>query len=127
MLRAIIGTTVVVAALSLGGASTYAAGSSAPTYNHDVGPILNNKCASCHRPSQVAPMTLLTFKDVRPWARAIKAKVTAREMPPWFADPRFGKFANDPSLSDDEIATIVKWVDAGAPEGAGPPPAAAQL
>jgi hypothetical protein len=68
-------------------------------------------------------MTLLTYKDVRPWARAIKSKVEAREMPPWFADPQFGTFANDTSLSDDEIAMVTAWVDAGAPEGAGPAPA----
>ena len=120
MLRTIIGTNVVVAVLALG-ASAYAA-DNAPTYNHDVGPILHNKCAGCHRPNQVAPMALLTYKEARPWARAIKAKVTAREMPPWFADQRYGKFANDPSLSDAEIATIVKWVDAGAPEGNDPAP-----
>jgi len=122
MLRATIGTALVVAILRLGGTPAFAA-DNPPTYNHDVGPILNNKCANCHRPNQVAPMTLLTFKDVRPWAKAIKAKVAAHEMPPWFADPQFGKFANDPSLSDHEIATIVRWVDAGAPEGAGPAPA----
>ena len=94
----------------------------APTYNQDVGPILLGNCASCHRPNQIAPMPLLSYKDVRPWARAIKAKVEAREMPPWFADPRFGEFANDTSLSTDEIATITAWVDAGAPEGDGPAP-----
>jgi mono/diheme cytochrome c family protein len=116
-------TTVVVAAVTLG-ASSAGAADNAPTYNHDVGQILNNKCASCHRPNQVAPMSLLSFKEARPWARAIKAKVTSREMPPWFADPRFGKFSNDPSLTDAEIATIVRWVDAGAPEGTGPAPKA---
>ncbi|MEE2638223.1 MAG: cytochrome c [Acidobacteriota bacterium] len=94
----------------------------APTFNEHVGAILFENCSSCHRPNQVAPMPLLSYADARPWARAIKAKVMAREMPPWFADPRFGTFSNDRSLSDEEIATIVEWVDAGAPQGAGPAP-----
>ena len=93
-----------------------------PTYNAEVGSILLDNCASCHRPNQIAPMSLLSYKDARPWARAIKAKVEAREMPPWFADPRFGEFANDTSLSEDQIATLVAWVDGGAPEGDGQPP-----
>ncbi len=95
-----------------------------PTYNQEVGSILLENCASCHRPNQVAPMPLLSYKDVRPWARAIKSKVASREMPPWFADPRYGTFSNDISLTDDEIATIVAWVDAGAPEGDGMSPEA---
>ena len=93
-----------------------------PTYNHDVGSILLENCASCHRPNQVAPMPLLSYSDARPWARAIKAKVVSREMPPWFADPRFGSFSNDVSLTQEEIETIVAWVDAGAPEGIGDAP-----
>lgn len=121
MLRATIGMTAVAAVLTLA-APSFAA-DTAPTYNHDVASILNEKCASCHRPNQVAPMTLLSFKEVRPWARAIKAKVVSREMPPWFADQKYGKFSNDPSLTDAEIATITKWVDAGAPEGTGTAPA----
>ncbi len=113
--------TGVVMALSLTPAPARAAAET-PTYNQDVGPILLSNCASCHRPNQIAPMPLLSYKDARPWARAIKAKVEAREMPPWFADPRFGEFSNDTSLSTDEIATISAWVDAGAPEGDGPAP-----
>jgi hypothetical protein len=95
-----------------------------PTYNKDVAPILYRSCAECHRPNQVAPMSLLSYQDARPWAKAIKAKVVAREMPPWFADPRFGKFANDKSLSPAEIRTLTAWADAGAPQGTGPVPAA---
>ena len=121
-MRAIIVAAGVVA-LSLAGAAGSAA-QEAPTYNEHVGPILLDNCASCHRPNQVAPMSLLSYRDARPWARAIKAKVEAREMPPWFADPRFGEFSNDMSLSDDDIATIAAWADAGAPEGAGPAPEA---
>ncbi len=96
-----------------------AAATAAPeaTFTRDIAPILQAKCVACHRAGEVAPMALLTYEDARPWARAIKAKVVARQMPPWFADPAFGTFANDPSLSPTEIATIARWVDAGAPRG----------
>jgi hypothetical protein len=87
------------------------------TFAKDVAPILYSKCISCHRPGEVAPMALRTFDEVRPWARAIKQKVTSRQMPPWFADPAHGTFANDPRLSDQQIDTIARWVDAGAPRG----------
>ncbi len=119
-MRAHLTATTGLVALLLAGGSAAAAES--PTYNQDVGAILLENCASCHRPNQVAPMPLLSYRDVRPWARAIKSKVASREMPPWFADPRFGTFSNDASLDANEIATIVAWVDAGAPEGAGPAP-----
>ena len=87
--------------------------------DRDVLPILQRSCQACHRPGMMAPMSLLTYQDARPWARAIKAKVSNREMPPWFIDRHVGiqKFKNDPSLSDQEIQTISKWVDAGAPQG----------
>jgi hypothetical protein len=91
--------------------------SAAPTFSKDVAPILYKSCVECHRPSAMAPMSLLTFDDARPWARAIKQKVARREMPPWGADPAVGKFLNDPSLSQAEIDTISAWVDGGAPEG----------
>jgi hypothetical protein len=87
------------------------------TFTRDVAPILHAKCVTCHRSGEVAPMALLTYQDARPWARAIKEKVASRQMPPWFADKSVGTFANDPSLSDAEIATITRWVDAGAPQG----------
>src|SRR4029450_8887212 len=89
------------------------------TFAKDVAPILQRACQGCHRPGQMAPMSLLTYQDVRPWARAIKQRVVDREMPPWGIDPHVGlqRFKNDPSLREDEIATIVKWVDAGAPMG----------
>ena len=89
----------------------------APTFSKDVAPIMFAKCAECHRPGSIAPMSLMTYDDARPWARAVKQKVVAREMPPWGADPHVGTFANDPSLSDAQVATIAAWVDAGAPEG----------
>src|SRR5262245_39981325 len=80
-----------------------------PTFSNDVAPIIINKCAECHRPGSMAPMSLMTFEDARPWARAIKTKVTRREMPPWGADPAVGRFANDPSLSQAQIDTIAAW------------------
>src|SRR5271167_4078169 len=84
------------------------------TFNTDVLPILRKRCQSCHRPGQPAPMPLLTFQDARPWAKAIRTAVVSRRMPPWFADPRYGHFANDPSLSQTEIDTLVNWVNGGA-------------
>ncbi len=87
------------------------------TFTRDVAPILHAKCATCHRAGEVAPMALLTFQDARPWAKSIKDKVVARQMPPWFADPNVGAFANDPTLTAAEIATIAKWSDNGAPQG----------
>jgi hypothetical protein len=89
------------------------------TFARDVAPILHRSCATCHRPGDIAPMALLTYNDVRPWARAIKERVARRQMPPWFLDRNIGiqHYKNDPSLSEQEIATIVKWVDLGAPQG----------
>lgn len=89
----------------------------AVTFARDVAPILQANCQTCHRPGDIAPMSLLNYQDARPWAKSIKAAVSSRTMPPWFADPHYGRFANDTSLSDQEIATIVRWVDQGAPEG----------
>src|SRR5688572_28493017 len=88
-----------------------------PTFAKDVAPILYANCISCHRPGEVAPMALRTYDEVRPWARSIKEKVAKRQMPPWFADTAHGTFANDARLSQAQIDTIVKWVDAGAPRG----------
>lgn len=87
------------------------------TFHRDVEPIFQQACQSCHRPGQIGPMSLIEYRQVRPWARAIKDKVLKREMPPWFADPAHGSFANDRSLSTREIETIAKWVDGGAVEG----------
>src|SRR2546427_8767047 len=89
------------------------------TFTKDVAPILQRSCQVCHRPGAIAPMSLLTYEDARPWARAIREKVVKREMPPWYIDKNIGitEFKDDPSLSDADIATINKWVDAGAPMG----------
>jgi mono/diheme cytochrome c family protein len=121
-IRTSVGIGLVVAGVGLAGATLPASAEETPTYNQDVGSILLNNCASCHRPNQIAPMPLLSYTDARPWARAIKSKVASREMPPWFADPRFGAFSNDTSLNDSQIETIVAWVDGGAPEGDGVAP-----
>src|SRR5271169_4861076 len=89
------------------------------TFTKDVAPILQARCQVCHRPDTFAPMSLLTYEDARPWAKSIKQKIVAREMPPWYIDKHVGirNFKNDVSLTDQEIATIVKWVDSGAPKG----------
>ena len=108
---------VFLVSLVLGLAAPSLAAAAPPTFSKDVAPILYKSCVECHRPGAIAPMSLITFDDARPWARAVKQKVVAREMPPWGADPHVGKFANDPSLSDAEVATIAAWVDGGAPEG----------
>src|SRR5918911_3748843 len=94
-----------------------ASGPAPVTFSKDVAPIFFNKCAGCHRPGEIAPMSLMTYKEARPWARSIKEKVVNRVMPPWHADPHVSEFKNDRRLSDKEIATISAWVDAGAPEG----------
>ncbi len=94
-----------------------AAPPAAPTFSKDVAPIVYAKCVKCHRPGEVAPMSLIDYKNVRPWARAIRQKVVSREMPPWFADRKVGKWTNDMSLTQDEIDTIARWVDTGAPLG----------
>jgi len=93
------------------------AASGAPTFSADVAPILYARCVTCHRPGEVAPMSLITYKDVRPWASSIREKVMSRTMPPWHADRQYGTFRNEQSLTPNEIDTIVKWASAGAPEG----------
>ncbi|MEK6303554.1 MAG: cytochrome c [Acidobacteriota bacterium] len=90
---------------------------SAVTFSKDVAPILNKNCASCHRSGEIAPMSLLSYKEARPWAKSIRQVVVDRTMPPWLADPKHGEFANDRRLSQKEIDTLVAWVDGGAKEG----------
>src|SRR6266571_4730742 len=89
----------------------------AVTFNKHVLPVLQKNCQTCHRPGEIAPMSFLTYRDVRPWAKAIKAAVVKRQMPPWFADPAYGHFANDKRLTDAEIVTLSAWADSGAVEG----------
>src|SRR5690348_15669059 len=88
-----------------------------PTFAKDVAPIVQQNCQICHRPGEAAPFSLLTYEQARPWAKAIKSAVVTKKMPPWFADPQFGKFSNDASLSRSDINTLVAWADAGAPLG----------
>ena len=90
---------------------------SVPTFTRDVAPILYKNCVGCHRPGEMGPMSLVRYADARPWAKAIRERVVARSMPPWFADPHYGRFNNDPSLRQDDIDTITAWVNGGAPQG----------
>src|SRR5713101_3738413 len=111
MMRLILAGLMVAAAVQ-------ASDQSSPvTFAKDVLPILQRNCQNCHRPGQVAPMSLLSYKETRPWAKAIKTAVTTRKMPPWFADPQYGHFTNDRSLKQSEMDTLVKWVDSGSAEG----------
>jgi hypothetical protein len=99
--------------------ATILAQTGAPTFTRDVAPILQQKCQECHQPGSIAPMSLITYEDARKYARRIKTKVAARLMPPWHIDRTVGiqEFKNDRSLSDAQIATLVKWVDSGTPLG----------
>ena len=99
------------------GGETEAAEAPRVTFTKDVAPILHANCVRCHRPGQVAPMSLLTFEEARPWAKSIKKNVEEGEMPPWKADPKHGRFRNDIRLSEEEKATLIAWVDQGAPQG----------
>src|SRR3954463_10225886 len=84
------------------------------TFSKDVAPILFGHCAVCQHPNDIAPMSLLTYKETRPWAAAIRQAVVTRKMPPWHADPHVGQYLNDARLSDAQISKIVKWVETGA-------------
>jgi hypothetical protein len=108
-------------------AAAPAAADATPTFAADVAPILHRSCASCHRAGEIAPMSLLTYDEVRPWAKSIRQAVVDRVMPPWHADSSKVAYANDRSLSDAEIDTIARWVAGGAPQGdpAATPPAPA--
>jgi mono/diheme cytochrome c family protein len=114
--RAVMVITGMTAILML---ANFTGGSSASqvTFTKDVASILYKSCAECHRPGEIAPMSLLTYQEARPWAKSIRERVVERSMPPWSADPKYGHWANDPRLSQKEIDTIVAWVSAGAPKG----------
>ena len=116
----------VLTAATFGGVILFAVAAGAqtapangPTFSKDIAPIFQAKCQECHQPNSIAPMSLITFAEARPWARSIKQRVSQRQMPPWHIDPSVGvqKFKNDMSLSQKQIDTIVAWVDAGAPQG----------
>ena len=114
-------TGIYPAALLLILASTASAQTAIPavTFTKDVAPIFREKCEACHRQDSMAPMSLVTYDDARPWARAIRARVASRQMPPWHIDRTVGiqQFKNDRSLTDEQVDPIVRWVDAGAPMG----------
>jgi len=116
---AAIGGVAIVAVGLSAQAPSPAASSNGPTFTKDVAPILQHSCQRCHRPGSIGPMSLLSYEEARPWARSIKVQVSTREMPPWHIDRTVGiqKFADDVSLTDKEVDTVVRWVDAGAPRG----------
>src|SRR6266704_1392979 len=105
--------TTVVLAIGISAAISLPA----QTFTKDVAPVLQLHCQGCHRPGQAAPFSLLTYEQARPWAKAIKTAVLQKKMPPWFADPHYGKFVNDASLPQSAIDTLAAWADAGAPSG----------
>ena len=120
MTKLLIVGVAVCATLSAGLAAAQTpakAASAAVTFTKDVAPILQRSCQNCHRPGQMAPMSLMTYQDARPWAKSMKAAVIARQMPPWFADEGYGHFKNDRRLSDAEIRAISDWADNGSVEG----------
>src|SRR3954471_6742934 len=90
-----------------------------PTFTKDIAPIFQQKCESCHRPDNMAPMSLMTYEEARPWARSIAARVAGRQMPPWHIDKTVGiqNFKNDRSLSDQQVERVARWSAAGAPKG----------
>jgi len=91
--------------------------STPPTFSKDVAPILQKNCQVCHRPGEAGPFSMLTYEQTKPWAMLMKVDVQTGKMPPWFADPHYGKFSNAMSLSAAEIETLAKWADAGAAKG----------
>ena len=107
----------VILVASVVGSSSVARAQSAPTFARDVAPILYKNCVSCHRPGEMGPMSLISYADARPWAKSIRERVASRSMPPWFADPHYGTFRNDRTLSEKDVETIVSWVNTGAAQG----------
>src|SRR5713226_2604697 len=108
---------VLLTAPSLSSDAPSGADKASVTFAKDIAPILQKRCEQCHRPGGIAPISLVTYEETRPWARSIKEKVIKREMPPFHAAGQVGRYVNDPRLSDAEIAAVTKWVDSGAPKG----------
>src|SRR5436190_7356857 len=106
-----IAAVVLVASASLVHADTQ------PTFSKDVAPILYKNCVTCHRPGEMAPMSLLTYEQARPYARSILARIELGTMPPWHAEAPAGTFTNERRLSDGEKQVLVRWANSGAPEG----------
>jgi hypothetical protein len=103
--------------LSCGALAAAATTDRPATFNKDVLPVLQKNCQTCHRPGEAVPMSLLTYQEARPWAKAIKAAVLSHKMPPWFADAKYGHFQNEKRLTEAETKVLVNWADNGAPEG----------
>ena len=118
-MRSCFKATMFAGVVMVTGVANAQTGGATPTFSKDIAPILQAKCQECHQPNSIAPMSLITFAEARPWARSIKQRVSTRQMPPWHIDQSVGvqKFKNDMSLSQQQIDTIVAWVDAGAPQG----------
>ena len=116
---ALMSPLILLFAQTAGAASNNLTSQAQVTFSKDVAPIFQAKCQECHQPNSIAPMSLITYKDARPWAKSIKERVATHQMPPWHIDRSVGvqKFKNDISLNDEQVATIVRWVDEGAPEG----------
>jgi hypothetical protein len=112
MLRKLAGSGFLCAFGALAGTNPPAV-----TFNKDVAPVLQKNCQGCHRPGEAAPFSLLTYEQARPWAKAMKEAVRMKKMPPWFAEPHYGKFSNDRSLPQKDADILAAWADAGAPEG----------
>ncbi|HJN44070.1 MAG TPA: cytochrome c [Vicinamibacterales bacterium] len=117
VLSVLTGVCAALLVLGVVGIADAEAAAGAPTFAKDVAPILYENCVACHRPNHLAPMSLITYSDARPWARAVKAKVLSKEMPPWGADSSIRAYNNDASLTQAEIDTIAAWVDGGSLEG----------
>jgi hypothetical protein len=113
----LVGFVVASCVISVLPAFAQSTGAAKPTFNKDVAPIFFANCTSCHRAGEIAPMSLMTYKEARPWARSIANAVKTGAMPPWHADPAIGHFLNARRLTDEQKSTIIRWVDAGAPEG----------
>src|SRR5215211_6873609 len=117
--RCVLGTALTAAIVVWRPLASQAQSANAITFTKDIAPIFQEKCEACHRPDSIAPMSLVTFEEARPWARSIKTRVATRQMPPWHIDKSVGiqKFQNDRSLTDKQIELITAWVDTGAPKG----------
>jgi len=112
-LTLIVSLAAIVMLASVSNSST----ASSVTFTKDIAPIIYSSCAECHRSGEIAPMSLLSYREVRPWAKSIRERVLDGSMPPWSADPKYGHWANDPRLSQQQIDTIIAWVNVGAPKG----------
>jgi mono/diheme cytochrome c family protein len=115
VVAAVLALTAAFVATS--SADNKSASKASPTFARDIAPIFYKNCTGCHRAGEIAPMSLLSYKEIRPWAKAIREKVASRQMPPWHPDPKYGAWENDRRLSQKDVDTIVAWVDGGAPEG----------